>query len=88
MGDSSLPVLPVTENYWLQEITGYRDLVSDRVAQGHFGYRKFLDQSVVLIWQFPKHSYQATLPYLTSYQPVIGSGLDWKNRSFQHQEER
>ena len=34
MGDSSLPVLPVTEIYWLQEITGYRDLVPDRVAQG------------------------------------------------------
>ena len=54
MGDSSLPVLPVTENYWLQEIIGYRDRVPDRVAQGHFGYRQFLDQSVVLIWQFPK----------------------------------
>ena len=87
MGDSSLPVLPVTENYWLQEITGYRDLVPDRVAQGHFGYRKFLDQSVVLIWQFPSY-YQATLSYHTSYHPVIGSGLDWKNRSFQQQEER
>ena len=54
MGNSSLPVLPVTENYWLQEITSYRDLVHVRVAQGHFVYRKFLDQSVVLIWQFPK----------------------------------
>ena len=54
MGDSSLPVLPVTENYWLQEITGYRDLVPVRVAQGNFVYRKILDQSVVLIWQFPK----------------------------------
>ena len=54
MGDSSLPVLPITENYWLQGITGYRDLVPDRVAQGHFSYREFLDQAVVLIWQFPK----------------------------------
>ena len=45
MGDSSLPVLPVTENYWLQEITGYRDRVPDRVAQGHFGYRKFRPMS-------------------------------------------
>ena len=55
-------------NHWLQSLpTRYRlynlalskpvterDLVPDRVAQGHFGYIKFLDQSVVLIWQFPK----------------------------------
>ena len=75
MGDSNLPVLPVTEIYWLQEIIGYRDLVPDRVAQGHFGYKKLLDQSVVLIWQFPSY-YQTTLLYHTSYQPVIGSELD------------
>ena len=52
-----------------------------------FGYREFLDQSVVLgIWQWydsvPSYC-QATFPYHTS-QPVIGAGLDLRDNKFCH----
>ena len=95
---------PAYQFCWLQRITGYSTLVPDRVAQGNFAYREFLDQSVGLDMAMSQATTRqpSLITPLTSLLLVLdltGKIIDFNlsinwldtgktNRSFQQQEKR